>query len=95
MKKTIARTCIAIALVMIGCAFARSDEPTMAQREFGFSLNPNTQGELYTLFLYTVLEGEVVDSRPMRTESFILQLSLIHICKAAVDLPSITHRSSC
>ena len=85
MKKAIARTCIAIALVVIGCAFARPDEPTMARREFGFSLNPNTQGELFTLFLYTVLEGEVVDSRPMRTESFILQMAGVEESAANIE----------
>jgi len=46
-----------------------------ANREFGFTLNPNAQGEFYTLFIYSVLNGEVVESRPIRTESFILQMA--------------------
>ena len=75
MSTSLTRTIISLALTLFACAFLRGDErPAMAKREFGFSLNPNTQGELYTLFIYTVYEGEVVDSRVMRPGPFILQM---------------------
>lgn len=58
----------------ISFAFIPSYEhATPARREFGFSLNANPQGRLYTLFLYTVYEGQVVDSRPIHQGPFVLQ----------------------
>ncbi|MBL0128698.1 MAG: hypothetical protein IPP83_14845 [Flavobacteriales bacterium] len=78
---------VSAAMVAVLCAaFAMIDEPlAIAKREFGFSLNPNTQGELYTLFIYTVYQGEVVDSRPMRPGPYILQVSGIEESPANIE----------
>jgi hypothetical protein len=57
--------------VLLPCLEVRSQ----ARYEFGFSLNPTAQGALYGLFLYTVVDGQVVGSVPMRMLPFFLQAS--------------------
>lgn len=53
---------------------ARPSAPdAFAKRHFGFSLNTSPNGDLFTTYLYTVLDGRVVGSQPIRPESFILQ----------------------
>jgi len=82
----LARGVFAAVIAALCCAFMFADEsPVVAKREFGFSLNPNTQGELYTLFIYTVYQGEVVDSRPMRPGPYILQVSGIEESPANIE----------
>lgn len=46
-----------------------------ARHEFGFSLNPTAQGDLHALFIYTVMDGKVLGSVPMRSDFFVLQAS--------------------
>lgn len=56
-----------------------------ARYEFGFSLNPTAQGGLHALFIYTVLDGVVVGSIPMRAGPFILQASGLMESKANLE----------
>ncbi len=56
-----------------------------ARHEFGFSLNPTAQGGLHALFIYTVMDGVVVGSVPMRTQPFILQASGLLESKANLE----------
>lgn len=73
---TLAGKALLACLVLLCCAFMRSGPPPpLATRALGFSLNANPQGRLYTLFMYTVYEGRVVDSRPMHQRPFVLQAS--------------------
>lgn len=62
-------------------------EYSMAQAryEFGFSLNPTAAGGLNALFIYTVFEGAVVNSVPMRVQPFILQVSGLMESKANLE----------
>lgn len=56
-----------------------------ARYEFGFSLNPNAQGDLAALFIYTVQDGMVVGCIPMRPHFFILQASGLMESKANLE----------
>ena len=69
------------------CSFLRPHPKpaAYARFEFGFSLNPTAQGEMYALFLYTVLEGKVVDSRPMRVGPYILQMAGLEESRANIE----------
>ncbi|MEZ4738963.1 MAG: hypothetical protein R2818_06310 [Flavobacteriales bacterium] len=62
-----------------------ANPPVLARQEFGFSLNPTAQGELYALFIYTVHENAVVGSVPMRPEPFILQVSGLQESRANLE----------
>jgi hypothetical protein len=66
-------TLLMLAFALIAAAPHGAERPMAAARELGFALNPNAQGRLYTLFLYTVHEGHVVDARPLEPGTFILQ----------------------
>ncbi|MCB0770715.1 MAG: hypothetical protein KDC00_09955 [Flavobacteriales bacterium] len=59
--------------------------PILARQEFGFSLNPTAQGELYALFIYTVHEDLVMGSVPMRPEPYILQVSGLQESRANLE----------
>jgi hypothetical protein len=59
--------------------------PALARQEFGFSLNPTAQGDLYALFIYTVHENVVVGSVPMRPEPYILQVSGMQESRANLE----------
>ncbi|HRH38654.1 MAG TPA: hypothetical protein PK760_09930 [Flavobacteriales bacterium] len=87
--KSLRPSFIASSLVLtIAVAYAFStgtSEPSLAKREFGFSLNANLQGDHYTLFLYTVHEGKVVDSRPLRQGSFVLQAAGVEESPANIE----------
>lgn len=56
-----------------------------ARYEFGFSLNPTAQGELSALFIYTVKDGVVLGSVPMRPMFFVLQASGLMESKANLE----------
>lgn len=56
-----------------------------ARYEFGFSLNPTPQGELYSLFIYTVMNDQVIEGIPMRTKSFILQAAGLQESRANLE----------
>mgnify|MGYP003382159863 CR=1 FL=1 len=72
--------------LLIGAA--RPAEPVVfAKRHFGFSLNTNPNGDLFTTYLYTVLDGRVVGSQPLRPESFILQAT--GLMESAANVESI------
>ena len=58
--------------VLLGAAHPPGSGP-FAKRHFGFSLNTSPNGDLFTTYLYTVLDGRVVGSQPIRPETFILQ----------------------
>lgn len=58
---------------------------TQARYEFGFSLNPTAQGELAALFIYTVEDGVVLGTIPMRPDFFILQASGLMESKANLE----------
>ncbi len=75
------------AILIAGTFFHWSAPSSMAQAryEFGFSLNPTAQGALSALFIYTVFEGVVVNSVPMRTQPFILQASGLMESKANLE----------
>ncbi len=86
MWTTLRNRSLIAACVLMGCSFALPDERAdMARREFGFALNPNPQGGLVTLFIFTVADGEVVDSRPMRPGPFILQMAGIEQSPANIE----------
>ena len=46
--------------------------PPLATYEFGFSLNPTSNDELYTLWIYKVYEDRVIDSHPVTLETFMV-----------------------
>ena len=73
-------------LFVLLCALKgdRPDAP-LARREFGFSLNPTAQGDLFALFIYTVHDGRVVDSRPMRKGPYILQMAGLEESPANIE----------
>ena len=56
-----------------------------ARYEFGFSLNPTAQGELAALFIYTVQDGVVLGTIPMRPNFFVLQASGLMESKANLE----------
>jgi hypothetical protein len=86
MWNTIRRDMLITICVLGACAFVLPDERAgMARREFGFALNPDLQGGLVTLFIFTVADGEVVDSRPLRPGSFILQVAGIEQSPANIE----------
>jgi hypothetical protein len=68
--------------VLLPCLEVRSQ----ARYEFGFSLNPTAQGTLYGLFLYTVVDGQVVGSVPMRMLPFFLQASGMEESRANLEM---------
>ena len=47
--------------------------PPFATYEFGFSLNPTLNEELYTLWIYKVYEGNVIDSHPVTLGTFMME----------------------
>ena len=47
--------------------------PPLATYEFGFSLNPTSNDELYTLWIYKVYEDRVIDSHPVTLETFMVE----------------------
>ncbi|MBL7953500.1 MAG: hypothetical protein JNJ91_00585 [Flavobacteriales bacterium] len=74
-----------IAYLAIGPLSVPSLSQAQARYEFGFSLNPTAQGELAALFIYTVKDGTVVGSVPMRPHFFILQASGLMESKANLE----------
>lgn len=73
------------AIVAVGAAVHSSESALLARREFGFSLNNSPQGQHYTLFIYTVFDGKVVDSRPLRVGSFVLQAAGLQESEANLE----------
>ncbi len=56
-----------------------------ARYVFGFSLNPTPQGELYSLFIYSVLHDQVIEGIPMRTKPYILQAAGLQESRANLE----------
>ena len=67
--------------VLCSCPEVRSQ----SRHVFGFSLNPTAQGGLYALFIYTVVDGQVVGSVPMRLHPYILQASGLEESRANLE----------
>ncbi len=85
-KKPIERSILVLATMVAVLAAVRSAErPLLAEREFGFSLNNSPQGQHFTLFIYTVFEGKVVDARPLRVGSFVLQAAGLQESEANLE----------
>ncbi len=78
---------VLFASVLVLSSFLRPAEKpaAYARFEFGFSLNPTAQGEMYALFMYTVLDNKVVDSRPMRVGTYILQIAGLEESRANIE----------
>lgn len=72
--------------LLLGTAHAPCSSP-FAKRAFGFSLNTSPNGDLFTTYLYTVLDDRVVGGQPIRPETFILQAT--GLMESAANLESI------
>ena len=80
------RSALALILALCFLSDGRSGPaPLLTIREFGFSLNPNAQGDFHALFIYTVYNGAVVDALPMRTEPYVLQMAGLQESRANQD----------
>ena len=81
------RGVVLVVSVLVLCSFHQPNPkpPAYTRFEFGFSLNPTAQGEMYALFMYTVLDNKVVDSRPMRVGTYILQMAGLEESRANIE----------
>lgn len=62
-----------LSTVLLCCLLFPAAAQQPAERQFGLSLAPSTDGQLFCLFLVKVREGQVVESRPLSRENFIRQ----------------------
>ncbi|MFT3886241.1 MAG: hypothetical protein QM724_12695 [Flavobacteriales bacterium] len=79
MRRTVFLCCLLAGLV------GRAAPPPFARWEFAASLAGNTSGQLFTLFLVKVLDGQVLESQPLTREQFIRQVQGRAFSKANPD----------
>lgn len=73
---------------LLGSTSARANEPppALATYEFGFSLSQtSTEDELYTLFIYKVLDGQVLESTAIPERSFVMQATGLETSRANTE----------
>lgn len=64
---------------------ARAAAPPLAKWEFAVSLAGTTNGQLFTLFVVKVYDGQVIESIPLSREQFIRQVQGRAFSKANTD----------
>ena len=79
-----------MAIPAIATSVDTGSGPAFATYEFGFSLSPTgVEGQLYTLFIYKVLDGQVLESTAISEKTFVMQATGMEASRAnpeGVDL---------